>query len=361
MDFNKSIDEICLNDSQELPPTEQVSTPCVHQATSQIIHADCALALKTLPDQSIDLVITSPPYANQRQHTYGGICADQYVDWFLPTADELFRVLKPAGSFVLNIKEHAVNGERHTYVMNLIIELRKRGWLWTESYIWHKRNSCPGKWPNRFRDAWERCEHFTKQKEFSMFQDAVMVPIGDWCHSRVRSLKEKDHLYCISNTNSGFGKKTANWMGRKMAYPDNVLYLSTENRNQGHSAVFPESLPEWFIKLFTKPGDTVLDPFMGSGTTLKVSQRLERHSIGIDIRAEYCSLAAGRLGLSEYQKGLPAIGSNTYTPNTNVHTSLGIKDIKESRAPRQSRPPLNKNRPRLSRKGSTEGSKTHEF
>lgn len=334
---------------------------CSDQAITQIIHADCAFALKTLPDQSIDFVITSPPYANQRHHTYGGICADRYVDWFLPIADELYRVLKSTGSFVLNIKEHAVKGERHTYVMNLIIELRKRGWLWTEEYIWHKRNTCPGKWPNRFRDAWERCEHFTKQKEFSMYQNAVMVPMGDWRHSRLQSLKEKDRIYRTSNTHSGFGKKMANWMDRNLAYPDNVLHLPTENRNQGHSAVFPESLPEWFIKLFTKTGDTVLDPFMGSGTTLKVSKRLERHSIGIDIQAEYCALAVARLGLCGYQETLPKTRLAIHTPNTDLHASQKLESIKEIKPSKRRRPSLNKNRPCHSRKGSNTRSKTHEL
>lgn len=289
---------------------------CGEQVTSQIIQGDCAGALKSLPSDSIDLIMTSPPYANQRKQAYGGIDADQYVEWFLPIADELFRVLKSTGSFVLNIKEHAVKGERHPYVMNLILEMRKRGWLWTEEYIWHKRNACPGKWPNRFRDAWERCEHFTKQKAFSMYQDAVMVPMGDWHHTRLQSLKGRDYAYHTSKTNSRFGKKTANWVGRKMAYPDNVLYLSTECRNRGHSAVFPESLPEWFIKLFTKAGDTVLDPFMGSGTTLVVSQSLGRPSIGIEVQADFCAVAAARLGLAEYQKSFSA-KSNASSLNAN--------------------------------------------
>jgi site-specific DNA-methyltransferase (adenine-specific)/site-specific DNA-methyltransferase (cytosine-N4-specific) len=64
-------------------------------------------------------------------------------------------VTKSSGSFVLNIKERAINGERHTYVIELILMMRKLGWLWTEEYIWHKKNSYPGKWPNRFRDSWE--------------------------------------------------------------------------------------------------------------------------------------------------------------------------------------------------------------
>ena len=116
-----------------------------------IIYGDCQDALVDVPDNSVDLIFTSPPYANQRKRTYGGIKPDEYVDWFLPKADEFYRVLKPSGTFVLNIKERVVNGERHTYVMELILEMRKRGWLWTEEFIWHKKNSYPGKWPNRFR------------------------------------------------------------------------------------------------------------------------------------------------------------------------------------------------------------------
>jgi site-specific DNA-methyltransferase (adenine-specific)/site-specific DNA-methyltransferase (cytosine-N4-specific) len=255
----------------------------------KVYHGDCALVLQNITNESVDLVVTSPPYANQRKNIYGGVAPDRYVKWFLPIAKELRRVLKPSGSFVLNIKECVVKGERHTYVIELILEMRKQGWLWTDEYIWHKRNCYPGKWPNRFRDAWERCLHFTKQRKFALFQESIMVPMGDWKNSRLRSLSETDRQRRESRVGSGFGKKIENWIGRNNAYPTNVLHLATECRNRNHSAVFPEGLPEWFIKLFTKEGDTVLDPFMGSGTTLRVSQRLMRSAIGIDKELEYCT------------------------------------------------------------------------
>jgi len=109
---------------------------------SSAVHlGDCLDVLRDYPDQSIDLIITSPPYADQRANTYGGIKPDDYVNWFIPRAEQFFRVLKPGGSFVLNIKEKAVNGERHTYVLELILALRKQGWLWTEEYIWHKKTA----------------------------------------------------------------------------------------------------------------------------------------------------------------------------------------------------------------------------
>ena len=267
----------------------------VMDARSELILGDCRLELLAMPDDSVDLIFTSPPYADQRKNSYGGIAPDEYVEWFLPVSEQLLRVLKPTGSFVLNIKERVVSGERSTYVMELIMAMRDQGWLWTEEYIWHKKNCYPGKWPNRFRDAWERLLHFTKSKQFCMYQEAVMVPMGDWKNARLRNLSEVDKIRDESKAGSGFGKNISNWVGRDMAYPTNVLHLATECNNKNHSAAFPEALPEWFIKLFTKEGDTVLDPFMGSGTTSIVAKRMGRHSIGIEIVPEYHQLAAASL------------------------------------------------------------------
>ena len=252
-----------------------------------IYQGDCLQKLKLLEDNSVDLIVTSPPYADQRKNTYGGISTNKYVDWFLPISAELLRVLKPIGTFILNIKEKVQNGERSTYVLELILEMRKQGWLWTEEFIWHKKNCYPGKWPNRFRDAWERLLQFNKNKKFNMYQESVMVPTGDWAKSRLKKLSETDQIRDNSKVGSGFGKNISNWIDREMAYPTNVLHLATECNNKNHSAAFPSSLPEWFIKLFTQEGDVVLDPFMGSGTTNIVAQRMGRDSIGIEIQEQY--------------------------------------------------------------------------
>jgi site-specific DNA-methyltransferase (adenine-specific)/site-specific DNA-methyltransferase (cytosine-N4-specific) len=267
---------------------------------TQIFLGDCENILKSFEDNCIDLIFTSPPYADRRKHTYGGIKPEKYVEWFLPKSEQFLRVLKPSGTFILNIKEKAENGERHTYVLELILALKKQGWLWTEEFIWHKKNCYPGKWPNRFRDAWERLLQFNKTKKFKMFQEAVMIPIGDWVEERLRNLSENDRIRFESRSKSGFGKNISNWLKRDKVYPTNVLYLATECSNKNHSAVFPESLPEWFIKLFTEEGDTVLDPFMGSGTTLRVAKRLRRNSIGIDIVPEYYEMVKKELMECEY-------------------------------------------------------------
>ena len=266
------------------------------ETINKIIEGDCGKVLQSVPDNSIDLIVTSPPYADRRNGTYGGIHPDRYVEWFLPKSSEFLRVLKPTGTFVLNIKEKAVNGERHTYVLELILALRQQGWLWTEEFIWHKKNSYPGKWSNRFRDSWERCLQFNKDRKFAMYQDEVMVPMGDWASSRLRKLSETDLRRDESRVQSGFGKKISNWIGRDKAYPTNVLHLATECSNRSHPAAFPEALPEWFIKLFTKEGDIVLDPFLGSGTTAIVAKRMNRKYIGIEAMKEYCDIAKEELG-----------------------------------------------------------------
>lgn len=255
--------------------------------STNILLGDCKDELKKLEDNSVDLIFTSPPYADSRKNIYGGIHPDKYVEWFLPISEQLLSVLKSTGTFILNIKERVANCERHTYVMELIMAMRKQGWLWTEEFIWHKKNCYPGKWPNRFRDSWERLLQFNKDKTFNMYQEAVMVPIGDWAKGRLRNLSETDKKRDNAKNGSGFGKNVSNWLNRQMVYPTNVLHLATECNNKNHSAVFPDELPEWFIKLFTKEKDTVLDPFMGSGTTIFVAKRMLRNSIGIEILPEY--------------------------------------------------------------------------
>lgn len=262
----------------------------------RIILGDCLNVLKTLPDESIDLIFTSPPYADNRKKTYKGIPIEKYVNWFLPISCELKRVLKNDGTFILNIKERTENGERQTYVLELILEMRKQGWLWTEEYIWHKKNCYPGKWPNRFRDAWERCLQFNKRKKFKMYQEAVMVPIGDWSERRLTKLSPTDLIRDESRVGSGFGKNVSNWLGKEFVYPTNVLHLATECANRGHSASFPVALPTWFIKLFTRETDVVLDPFVGSGTTAIACLEHNRRYLGIEAMETYYRLAQEAIG-----------------------------------------------------------------
>lgn len=286
---------------------------------NEILLGDCGEVLKELPDSSVDLIFTSPPYADQRKQTYGGISPNKYVAWFLPRAEQFLRVLKPTGTFILNIKERVVDGERHTYVIELILAMRKQGWLWTEEFMWHKKNSYPGKWPNRFRDNWERLIQFNKTKKFNMYQEAVMVPVGDWAKERLTKLSETDRMRDESKVGSGFGKNISNWLGRDMVYPNNVIHMATECYNRNHSAAFPVELPKWFIKLFTQPGDVVMDPFIGSGTTAVAALQLARDYIGIDLNPEYIEISRARV--AEIQLGLPYIAEEREEYQVSANTA----------------------------------------
>jgi hypothetical protein len=215
--------------------------------------------LPALPDACVDLIVTSPPYADSRKETYGGIHPDKYVQWFLPVAAELKRVLKEDGSFILNIKERALNGERHTYVIELILALRGQGWLWTEEYMWHKKNCAPGKWPNRFRDSWERCLQFTKQKRFKMYQEAVMVPTGDWAKTRLRKLGDNDKVRFNS---------------QRTAHGNRV-------RQQESLGGFPEGTSVMVHQAFYSGGRSCVRPLHGKRhdlyRSLRIGQELHRH------------------------------------------------------------------------------------
>lgn len=141
-----------------------------------------------------------------------------------------------------------------------------------------------------------------------------MVPVGDWAKDRLAKLSETDKMRDESKVGSGFGKNVSNWLGRHLVYPTNVLHTATECSNRNHSATFPVELPAWFIKLFTKPSDAVLDPFMGSGTTALAAIQLGRSFVGIDISKEYVELARERTAHEQIR--LPNIAERRMSYNT---------------------------------------------
>lgn len=243
----------------------------------------------------VDLIVTSPPYADARCKHYDSVHPDQFAEWFLTFHDSFYDALKPNGSFVLNIKDKVVGGVRHRFVWKTIEALCNRGWYCIDDYIWHKTNPMPGYWPTRLRDGWEYCFHLAKSKTPFFDSDSVRKPIGDWVNSRLARLSENDVKRHNSENNSGFGRNISKWVGKQTVLPSNVLSIPLVGKNKGHPAVFPIDLPLFFIKLLCPQEGLVVDPFAGSGTTGIAALSANRRCVLIDNNPDYCQTALGRL------------------------------------------------------------------
>ena len=258
---------------------------------STIYAGDVGSMLRVLDDESVDLIVTSPPYAERRKKAYGGVPAEQYVEWFMSISAELLRVLKPAGSFVLNIKEGTTHGERQTYVYELALALRRQGWLFIDEMVWHKTNPFPTGSKKRLKDGFERCYQFAKTKHFKFFPDAVRTKSASkWAGDSERRKNKGAH-----RTTNGSGMNMSRRVVGELVRPSNVVTMPSSSLNIGHPAVYPLGLPDFFVRLTIKAGDTVLDPFMGSGTTALAARGLGRRYVGLELSEEYLCLSAERI------------------------------------------------------------------
>jgi len=268
---------------------------------TEVYLGDAKEVLKKFPHGYFDLIITSPPYGNARGKHYDGVNPNAYPSFILNFHDQFWRVLADDGSFILNIKDQVENGERHRFVWHTIESMSDMGWLSIDDYIWVKPNAMPGYWPNRLRDEWEYCFHLTKKLKFNMYQDSVKRPIGDWAKKRLFKLNDKDNGRHNSETRSGFGRDLRKWVDKELVLPGNTIKVSLIGKNLGHPSSYPVGLPEFFIKLFTKPGDIVLDPFAGSGSTGIAAERLGRNVVLVDNKKEYYEIMKQRLNQTESQ------------------------------------------------------------
>lgn len=290
--------------------------------SADIILDDARKALLRYPDGHFNLIVTSPPYADARKKHYCSISPDEFPDFLCSFHEQWWRVLAEDGSLVINIKDKVVNGVRHRYVWKTLEALSDLGWLCIEDYIWQKPNAMPGYWPTRLRDEWEYCFHLTKNRKFAMYQDAVKKPIGDWAEKRLAKLTGKSADRHNSENDSGFGRDLRKWENKESVLPGNVISVPLVGKNMGHPAVFPVGLPEFFIKLFTQPGENVLDPFAGSGSTGIAALTLDRNVSLIDCEQQYIDVICDRL--RKIQKKSCNFEGNIYRKNKLVETITRI-------------------------------------
>lgn len=262
---------------------------------NKIYQGDSLDLLKQLPDNSIDLVITSPPYADLKVYIDNpGILADDYVEWFIPYCKEIERVIKPTGSFILNINDKVEDGFRHPYVFDLISQMHKRTQLkMFERLFWNKMKGLPNR--SRFGDRVEYLFWFAKEKGFYFDIDQMRTEYSPKSIQRMKNPLKKRFARTEENQNSNEYKEWKPNPGG--ALPTTLVNISSESKRVAdtHVAVYPVELAKYFIKGSTKPGDLVLDPFMGTGTTAVASKELGRDYIGFEMQPTYIDVANKRI------------------------------------------------------------------
>jgi DNA modification methylase len=276
-----------------------------------ILEGDCFELIKNQPDNSVDLVITSPPYSDIVN--YGKNVStkkpDDYVDWILPLFKEIYRVLKPSGSFILNINDKCEAGYRNTYIYDLISRNNKETKLKLyDTYIWYKLNGIPNGSQKRFRNTTEFIFHFCKDtKQMKFYMDRVLQEpkesTSDWMNEVIDGvrLKKKVKIRKTNKTNSD-GQQDNEYIFREMpdkVRPENVVRFSTAAASRDntikHPAPYHKDLPLYYINLLTDEGDIVLDPFSGIATTGIACKELGRNYIGYELNKTYAEFSEKRL------------------------------------------------------------------
>ncbi len=273
---------------------------------------DALELLQGLPDESIDLVLTSPPFALQRQKEYGNVDQDEYVDWLLSFAIEIKRVLKSTGSFVLDLGGAYRRGRpvRSLYNYRILIRMcDEQGWHLAEEFFWFNPSKLPSpiEWVNkrkiRAKDAVNTIWWFSKTDFPKADITKVLVPYSE----RMKLLlQNSDTYYSPKKRPSGHDISSRFAEDKGGAIPPNLLQIpNTESNSQylrccqivginGHPARFPEKLPEFFISFLTDVGDTVLDIFAGSNTTGAVAESLGRRWIAFEMDQSYLAASTFR-------------------------------------------------------------------
>ena len=275
----------------------------------RLICGDCrdfGVIQRLFGETKVNLVVTSPPYATQREYDpasgFEPIPPQEYAEWYRDVAANIQAILAPDGSYMLNIKEHAADGERHLYVKDLVIAHKRQwGWRFVDEFCWRKTdNGVPGGWGNRFKNAFEPIFHFCRQQEIKFRPKAVGHASEDCFDYSPDNPKSRSGSGLLGTGARGSaagrtGAEDNDGRHDGIARPSNVIEVKTESSQGSHSAPFPRALVEFFVKAFSDPGDVVFDPFLGSGTTMAAAHVLGRVGYGCEISPAYCDVILRRI------------------------------------------------------------------
>ena len=306
-----------------------------------ILHGDVLDKLKEIETESIQCVVTSPPYWGLRDYGSDGQLGleetpEEYVENMVKVFREVKRVLKHDGTVWLNLGDSYSSGsggydDKYMHnstsgtpsggvrksvsaskpfglpTKNLVgipwrvaFALQADGWYLRQDIIWHKPNPMPEPVTDRCTKSHEYIFLLTKSAKYFYDNDAVREPVAESSIGRLNQNIDQQ----VGTTRANGGKKSN---GNLKAVGDiekgrnkrSVWTITTKPYKEAHFAVFPPKIPEICIKAGSKEGDTVLDPFFGSGTTGWVAQRLGRKWIGIELNAEYIKIAEKRFAQRE--------------------------------------------------------------
>lgn len=231
-------------------------------------------------------VFTSPPYAEQRKKQYGGVPVDQYVEWWEAVQENVRANLADDGSFFVNIKPHCEKGERVLYVFDLVLAMKRRwGWRFVDELCW-LRPGVPGEWPNRFKNGFEPIFQFTLNGKHKFHPQGVT-------HMSDHARRGRGGSPMLAYDGHGVHLETF----RGQAWPSNVVPVKETPGQEagGHTAPFPITLPDFFIRAFSDIDDIWLDPFCGSGTVLVACHNNKRRGLGVEILPRYVAVILERL------------------------------------------------------------------
>ena len=295
---------------------------------------DASGLLRCLPSSSIDLIVTSPPFALQRKKEYGNEDQDSYVDWLSGFAPEIHRVLKDTGSFVLDLGGAYRKGRPIRSLYNYRILIRfcdEFGFRLAEEFFWYNPAKLPSpiEWVNkrkiRVKDAVNTVWWFSKTDFPKADVSKVLVPYSE---RMKKLLRDKEKYYTPKERPSGHDISDRFGDNNGGAIPPNLLQIpNTESNSQylrlckevgskGHPARFPEKLPSFFIRFLTDPGDTVLDIFAGSNTTGHAAEKLGRQWLAFEKEQEYLAASVFRFLEKQDEELAANIYSKLLSPNT---------------------------------------------